>query len=88
MTAPGTKRHAWIAIISGSLLSAAFFLLTYSERSRGMFFGLQLIGWFATMMLLGVHSATKMHYAEIAIPINALVYAAIIFVVLRASRKD
>jgi len=53
-----------------------------------MFFGLQLIGWFATMMLLGVHSATKMHYAGIAIPINALVYAAIIFVVLRASRKD
>ena len=43
----------------------------------------QLIGFFACMLLRGVHSATKMDYVLIALPINAVVYASVIFILLR-----
>jgi uncharacterized membrane protein len=75
------KKQVWIAVVIGSAISAALFNLAVATRSDVLAMP-QLIGFFACMMLRG-HSATKMDYVLIALPINAAIYASVIFILLR-----
>jgi hypothetical protein len=78
-------------IVAGSLLSVALWFAVYrvaesSWRSTGFshfLFWLQVIGWWPCIVFRGVHSATKTDFAVIGIPINAGIYAAVIFFLLR-----
>jgi hypothetical protein len=91
------RKHAWIAIIGGLLLSAALWWLTYWVEQtstpytalRWFLYGSQIVGSYACIMTRGIHEATAADFAEIAVPINSTIYAGVIFCVLRilASRK-
>jgi len=76
------KKQLLIAVVLGFALSEALFNLACATRSDVLAMP-QLIGFFACMLLRGVHSATKMDYVLIALPINAVVYASVIFILLR-----
>jgi hypothetical protein len=81
------KRKAWLAIFSGTLVSVVLFVSVYSTRIF-FFYWPQALGFYICMLIRGVHSATKSDYALIAIPINAAIYAAVIFgLLLGISRK-
>ena len=76
-------KQLWIAVVAGFAISAVLFNLAYALNSS-VLTAPQLIGFFVCMLLRGgVHSATKMDYALIALPINAAIYAAVIFIVSR-----
>jgi hypothetical protein len=75
-------KHLQIAIVSGFVISAVLFNLSYVTHSS-VLDAPQLIGFFVCMVFRGVHSATKMDYALIALPVNAAVYAVVIFIVSR-----
>ena len=47
----------------------------------------QAVGFYTCMLIRGVHSATKSDYAAIGIPINAAIYAVVIFGLLRGITK-
>lgn len=72
------RRRALIAILAGLLLSAALYLLTYVTHSQ-FFYWPQMIGFYVTVLLRGVHSASKTDYVIIGIPTNAIVFASVIF---------
>jgi hypothetical protein len=75
-------KQLWIAVVSGFAISAVLFNLAYAIHST-VLAAPQLIGFFVCMLFRGVHSATKMDYALIALPVNAAIYAAVIFIVSR-----
>jgi len=75
-------KQLWIAIAIGFAISAVLFNAVYATNSSFLTIP-QLIGFFVCMLLRGVHSATKTDYALIALPVNAAIYAAIIFILLR-----
>ena len=87
--APSTlRKHALIAVIAGLLLAVVLWLASYwVGDSHNVFnyfvFGLQFMGWWACIVLRGIHSATMRDFAEIGIPSNAVIYTAAIFCVLR-----
>jgi hypothetical protein len=70
---------ALLAILAGSLDldSTLAFVLFNSPIAP---FWPQAIGFYACIMIRGVHSVTKSDFLAIMVPINAAVYAAIIFV--------
>jgi hypothetical protein len=72
------KKRALIAIPAGLLLSVFLFILSYATHSALLAWP-QVIGFFSTMALRGVHSATKIDFAIIGIPANAVIYASLIF---------
>ena len=72
-----------IAVVTGFAISAVLFNLAYATHST-VLTAPQLIGFFVCMVLRGgVHAATKMDYALIALPVNAVIYAGVIFIVSR-----
>lgn len=75
-------KQLWIAGVSGFAMSAALFSLAYAMHST-VLAAPQFIGFFVCMVFRGVHSATEIDYAIIGIPVNAAIYAAFIFIVLR-----
>jgi hypothetical protein len=82
------KRRARIAGLAGLLLSVALYLL--SRASGGLlFYWPQTIGFYVTMLLRGVHTASKADFVIIGIPTNSVVYASVVFVLtsLVARRK-
>ena len=72
----------WIAAVSGFAISAVLFNLAYATHSA-VLAAPQFIGFFVCILFRGVHSATKLDYALIALPLNAAVYAAVIFILSR-----
>jgi hypothetical protein len=84
MTRRGSRM--WIAVVAGFVISAVLFYLSYATRSSALMLP-QSIGFFVCMFLRGVHSATKTDYALIALPINAVIYAAVILILLRVIRR-
>jgi hypothetical protein len=74
-----------IALIVGLGISAILLWISYSTKNE-LLVWLQLPGLLVCMILRGVHSATKADYVEIAILINAAIYAVFIFLLLRPSR--
>jgi len=76
------QQRVWVAILAGSLISVALYVGSYSAPIRFMFW-LQAIGFYACMVIRGVHTATKTDFVMIAIPINAAVYAVVIFGLMR-----
>jgi hypothetical protein len=81
------KRSACVAIFSGTLVSVALFLWVYSTRGAFFLYWPQAVGFYTCMLIRGVHSATKSDYAAIGIPINAAIYAVVIFRLLRGITK-
>jgi len=80
-------KQLWIAVVIGFAISAALFNLAYATHSTVLAIP-QLIGFFCCMLLRGgVHNATKTDYALIALPVNAAIYAAVIFILLRVIRR-
>src|SRR5438309_10166821 len=79
------RQRLWIAALVGASVSVLLCLLTYAgyvTQTRGaqmFFFGLQAIGWFATLTLRGIHSAKTADFILIGVPVNALVYALVAF---------
>jgi hypothetical protein len=82
------ERSVWIAILAGLLLSVVLYLVSYASSGL-LFYRPQAIGFYLTMLLRGVHTASKMDFVFIGVPTNALVYASVIFGVssLIARRK-
>lgn len=76
-------KQLWIAGVTGFSISVVLFNLAYALNSSALT-APQFVGFFVCMLLRGgVHSATKMDYALIALPVNAVIYAAVIFIVSR-----
>jgi len=82
------KLRARNAALGGLLLSVALYLLFHVTFSPLVYWP-QTIGFFLTLLLRGVHSASKTDFVLISIPTNALVYASVIFCLssLAARRK-
>jgi hypothetical protein len=80
-------RHIWSALIAGIFIAGALFGRLSIVWDSKVLFGLQWIGLLACIYLRGLESATTADYLEIAIPINAVLYATIIFVALMAMAK-
>jgi hypothetical protein len=76
-----------IAVVAGFGISALLFHLSYMTGSY-VLMSFQLIGFFVCMFLRGVHSATKTDYAMIAIPVNAVIYSAVVLILLRFFWRD
>jgi hypothetical protein len=77
------RKQVWIAVVIGAAISVALSALLYTINGYALYV-LQFIGFFVCLMLFGFDSpATKTDYALIAIPVNAGVYAAVIFILLR-----
>lgn len=75
-------RRLWIAIVIGFAISAVLFNLGYATHSTALYVP-QFIGFYVCMLLRGVHSATETDFALIAIPVNAVIYGAVILILLR-----
>ena len=80
------KRRIWIAALTGLFLSDALYLLSYRTHNHALYWP-QAIGFFLTMLLRGVHSASETDFAVISIPTNALVYASVIFCLLSLAAR-
>lgn len=72
------RKRAWIAVGFGSCVSVVLFLLSYATHSLFLTW-LQVIGFFICILIRGIDSATKTDYVVISIPINAAIYALMIF---------
>jgi hypothetical protein len=70
------------AILAGSLVSVGLFLWSYSAPIRLLYWP-QAVGFYACMVIRGVHTATETDFAAIAIPINAAIYSVVILGLLR-----
>jgi hypothetical protein len=75
-------KQLWIAVVIGFAISAVLFSLGYLTHSRAVAMP-QNIGFVVCMVLVGIHNATKSDYALIALPVNAVIYAAVVFILLR-----
>ena len=80
------SKHIWIALIAGFGASVLLFCASYATHGI-LLFWLQCAGFFICAALRGFDSATKTDYAEIAIPINAAIYAVLIFLLLRRFQR-
>jgi hypothetical protein len=82
------RQRARNATLGGLLLSGALFLLFHVTFSPFVYWP-QAIGFYVTMLLRGVHTASRTDFVIIGIPTNALVYASVIFCLssLAARRK-
>jgi hypothetical protein len=72
----------WIALVAGFSISALLFYLAYATHISALG-PPQLVGFYVCVLLRGIHSATKADYALIALPVNAAIYATVIFILLR-----
>jgi hypothetical protein len=72
----------WIPLTGGFCLSAVLLVLSYEFRSGVVPWWLQIAGFFTSMVLFGVHSASRAEIILIAFPINGIVYSTIFLFVL------
>jgi hypothetical protein len=75
-------KQLWIALVVGFALSAVLFNLAYATHSSAVHKP-QYIGFLVCILLLGVHNTTQTDLALIALPANAAIYAAVVFIMLR-----
>ncbi len=78
-------RAAVVAGIVGLVISGVLFGLSYAFRAA---FWPQLPGYYVTWVLYGLHEATEKNHALTAIPVNAVVYALVIFTGSKLRRKS
>jgi hypothetical protein len=71
-------QRAWVAILAGSLISVALFTAAYSFPHDFLYWP-QAVGFYACIVLRGIHTATKTDFAIIGIPVNAAIYAVALF---------
>ena len=90
------KRHFWTAIAAGVVVSGALLGLSFAVNPdhhralNSLLFMAQYPGWIACVALLpgSFESVSTTNYVAIAVPLNAVLYATIIFAGLRLlSRK-
>src|SRR5437879_6174215 len=87
------RQRVWIAALVGASVSVLLCLLTYAgyvtqtHWAQMFFFGLQTIGWFATLTLRGTHSTNTADFILMGVPVNALVYALVAFGFMSIRRK-
>jgi hypothetical protein len=72
--------------MAGLLSSTVLFVGSYSSPTAFLYWP-QAIGFFACMVLRGVHTATKADFAMIAIPVNAAIYSVVILGLMRILAK-
>ena len=82
-----TKRTAWAAIFSGTLVSVVLFVSVYSTRIFFLYWP-QAFGFYICMLIRGIHTATKSDYALIAIPITPPSTRSLFSVYCAASPKN
>jgi hypothetical protein len=73
-------------MLIGFAISAVLFNLAYATHSIASSIP-QFIGFYVCMLLRGVHSATMTDAVLIAIPVNGVIYTAVIFVLMRVIRR-
>jgi hypothetical protein len=73
-------RHFRLALLGGLVLSVLLYCLS-SPKTEFLAYP-QIVGWLACIILRGVHTATVTDFVLIAIPINAAIYAVVIFLLL------
>ena len=76
----------WVAILAGLLLSSVLFIGSHFTSNYFLYW-LQAIGLYTCMVIRGVHTSTEADFATIAIPINAAIYAFVIFGLMRFRAK-
>ena len=64
-------KRALMAILAGLLLSVTLFLFSYVTDSQ-LWYWPQAIGFYLTMLLRAVHSASAFDFIIISVPTNAL----------------
>jgi hypothetical protein len=89
--APSKRRFSWIlhgfiAVVVGTCL-AGFLLFLSRDVYSAFLFVVQYAGFRTCVALHGAHPLTRMDLEHIVLPVNASVYAAIIFLSLRAFRR-
>lgn len=80
-------KQMWIAAVAGFAISVLLFWLAYLTRSDALA-PPQFIGFYICMLLRGVESASNTDYALIALPINGLIYAAVIYFLFRLLLRE
>lgn len=80
-------KHIWIALIAGLGISAALAYSIFATHHAVLLLP-QFVGFSVCIALRGVRSTTRTDFLEIAIPINAVIYAMLIFLLLRAFRRS
>ena len=75
------RKRFFVALGIGFGVSATLFAVSHSITGELMYrlYWLQAIGFWATWLLRGFHSATDSDVALIGIPVNGLLYALFIF---------
>lgn len=82
------RRQALTATASALAISGMLFVSAYATGSALLSWP-QAPGFWITAILRGIHSASKIDYALITIPVNALIYSLIIFGIMSLPfRKD
>ena len=91
------RKRALIAAFAGSLLSIVLMLVSSAVSHvqarppvlEYFLFYSQVIGWWVCIATRGIHAATLIDWWEVAVPVDAALYAVLIFGVmqLRALRK-
>jgi len=76
-----SQKRVWMAIAIGSSISITLCLASYAAHSSFLT-RLQTPGFLVCIWMRGLESATKADVAEIAVPINAAIYAVIVFALL------
>jgi len=85
------KRHLWIAAVTGTTVFGIVYALSFAINpdhhpalTKFLFTAL-FPGFFATVVLFGIHNASAANYIEIGVPTNTVLYATIVFIALRLS---
>jgi hypothetical protein len=76
------RQRALIAGAAGIVISAALFVTSYQFGSSILFWP-QVFGFYICILTRGFHTATRADFALIALPINAVLYAAAIYLLLK-----
>lgn len=69
-----------LAVLIGLAASSGFLWLSYATKTTWLFWP-QAVGFFCCWTMIGIHSATESDYWMRAMPINAALYAVLIFVI-------
>lgn len=84
------KSTVWIALVAGFAVSMSFFALLWITPDHwNIFYLLQWPGFFILWLQPGsIESTTMTQYGFIGLPINGVIYASIIYVFLRLTRRS
>ncbi|HKW64332.1 MAG TPA: hypothetical protein VJN89_17400 [Candidatus Acidoferrum sp.] len=89
------ERHIWIAVVAGAAVSGVLFAFNFAMNPdhhpalSNVLFTAQYPGWIAAAFLLpgSFESANTANFIAIAVPVNAALYATLIFAALRLQAR-